>query len=99
MVDPAGGSFVLRYARVISAAVQIAAEFARMRPVTDRSTEQTNRHRASDPTPRTNGPRDRVQPATRDGARRTFHAEIDPRRLHPRCSGHGHQRALGSKSP
>ena len=64
MVDPAGGSFVLRYARVTSTAVQTGAESARVMSVTDVSTEHTNRHRATDPAPRAAGRRDRVQPAT-----------------------------------
>ena len=100
MVDPAGGSFAIRYARVTSTAVQTGAESARVMSVTDVSTEHTNRHRATDPAPRTTGRRDRVQPATHDGARRPFHgAEIDSRRPLPRCSERGHKRALGSKSP
>jgi hypothetical protein len=61
MVDPAGGRFALRYARVAGAAVRIGAEFARVMLVPDRSAEQTNRHRDTDPTPRTTGCRDRVR--------------------------------------
>ena len=78
MVDPAGGSLALRYAGVTSTAVQPGAEFARVMSVIDVSTD---RHRATDPAPRTVGCRDRVRPATRDGARRPVHgAEVESRR-------------------
>jgi hypothetical protein len=81
MVDPAGGSFALRYAGVTSTAVQPGAEFARVMSVIDVSTEHTNRHRATDPAPRTGGRRARVRPATCDGARRPVHgAEVESRR-------------------
>lgn len=81
MVDAAGSSFVLRDARVTSTAVQPGAESAAVMSVIDVSTEHTNRHRATDPAPRTVGRRDRVRPASRDGARRPFHgAEIESRR-------------------
>ena len=40
MVDPAGGSFVLRSARVTSTAAQPGAEPARVRSAIDVSTEQ-----------------------------------------------------------
>ena len=96
MVDLAGGSFVIRYARVTSTAVRTGAESARVMSVTDVSTEHTNRHRATDPAPRATGRPDRVQPASHFGARRPFHgAEIDPGPLLPRCSERGHKRALG----
>ena len=81
MVDPACGSFVLRSARVTSTAAQTGAEPARVMSVIDVSTEQTNRHRAIDPAPRTVGRGDRVRPASRDGARRPVPgAEIESRR-------------------
>lgn len=100
MADPAGGSFVIRYATVTSTAAQTGTESARVMAVTDVSTEHTNRHRATDPAPRATGRRDHVQPASHDGARRPFHgAEIDPRRPLPRCSERGHTRALESKRP
>ena len=92
MVDPAGRSFVILYARVTHTAVQTGAKSVRVMPVTDVSTEQTNRHPATDPAPRTTGRRDRVQPASRDGARRPFHgAQIGPRPPRPRCSERGHK--------
>lgn len=98
--DPAGGSFVIRGARVTSTAVQAGAESARVMSVTDVSTEHTNHHRATDRAPRATGRRDRVQPTSHYGARRPFRgAEIDPGRLLPRCSERGHKRVLGSKSP
>ena len=46
MVDPAGSSFVLRYAGVTSTAAQTGAESARVRSAADVSTEHANRHRA-----------------------------------------------------
>ena len=100
--DPAGGSFVIRRATVTSTAVQAGAESARVMPLTDVSTEHTNRHRATDRAPRATGRRDRVQPTSHYGygARRRFRgAEIDPGRLLPRCSERGHKRALRSKRP
>ena len=87
MVDSAGRSFVIRYARVTSTAVQTGTESAGVMSITDVSTEHTNRHRATDPAPRATGRPDRVQPASHFGARRPFHGvEIDARRRLPRCS-------------
>ena len=67
--------------RATSTAAQPGAEPARVMSVIDVSTEQTNRHRAIDPAPRTVGRGDRVRPASRDGARRPVPgAEIESRR-------------------
>ena len=100
MVDPAGGSFVLRYAGVTSTAVQPGAEFARVMSVIDVSTEHTIAigqlilRLVPLAAETAFGPRPVMALVAQSTVRRS-----NPGVRSTRCSERGHKRALGSKSP